>query len=455
VRQPNVFRTTAFRWALAFACFFLVGSLLLFGFIYWQAVIEEELRIDELMANKVATLAADPLDRVRLEVLRHIRDDPEGASVAELFDAEGHPLEGDIATLPPQLSLDGAPHEMTVMRADKQGNRGLSVHAAGLRLADGGILMIGRNIEELGDLRRFVAKALLLGVLPAIVLAVGGGILLGLRAQRRLRQIAGSAELIMAGQLSERLPVEGSDEIQHLAEIVNRMLDEIERLMHEIRDVGDEIAHDLRTPLTRVRARLERARDGAATRVELVETADKAIAGIDQALGIITALLRIAEIEHSERRVSFRAVDLAEVVREAAELYEPIAEDKGLMLATEAGSVAVFGDRDLLLEAIVNLVDNAVKFTPAGGKVWLAALKTPTGAILRVADTGPGIEESEREAVLRRFYRADKSRHTEGTGLGLSLVAAIARMHGFSLNIRGGDAGCVVELGCATAAPLG
>jgi signal transduction histidine kinase len=225
--------------------------------------------------------------------------------------------------------------------------------------------------------------------------------------------------------------------------------------MHEIRDVGDEIAHDLRTPLTRVRARLERARDGAATREELVEAADRAIAGIDQTLAIITALLRIAEIEHRERRVSFREIDLAEVVREAAELYEPIAEEKGLTLATEAGSVPVYGDRDLLLEATVNLVDNAVKFTPAGGKVWLSALKTPGGPVLRVADTGPGIEESEREAVLRRFYRTDKSRHTDGTGLGLSLVAAIARMHGFSLNIRGGDPGCVVELGCATAAPLG
>jgi signal transduction histidine kinase len=452
VRQPNVFRTTAFRWALAFACFFLFGSLLLFGFIYWQAVIDEELRIDELMANKVATLAADPPDRVRLDVIRHIRDDPEAASVAELFDPEGHPLEGDIAVLPAELALDGTPHELTVMRKSNQGTQLLWAHVAALRLGDGEILMIGRNIEELGDLRRFAAKALLLGVLPAIVLAVVGGVVLGLRAQRRLRQVARAAELIMAGQLSERLPVEGSDEIQHLAEIVNRMLDEIEHLMHEIRDVGDEIAHDLRTPLTRVRARLERARDGTATREELVETADRAITGIDQTLGIITALLRIAEIEHRERRLSFRAVDLAAVVREAAELYEPIAEDKGLTLATEAGSVSVFGDRDLLLEATVNLVDNAVKFTPSGGKIWLTALKTPAGAILRVADTGPGIEESEREAVLRRFYRADKSRHTEGTGLGLSLVAAIARMHGFSLNIRGGDPGCVVELGCATRA---
>ncbi len=451
MRQPDLFRTTAFRAALAFACFFLVGSLLLFGFIYWQAVIEEELRIDELMANKVAALSVDPPDRLRIAVLRHLRDDPERASVAELFDAEGRPVEGDVAVLPPQLTLDGTTHEMYVTLAGTQGNQRMFVHAAALRLADGEILLLGRNIEELGDLRRFVAKALFLGVLPAIGMAVGGGVVLGLRAQRRLRQIARSAELIMAGQLSERLPVKGSVEIQHLAEIVNRMLDEIEHLMHEMRDVGDEIAHDLRTPLTRVRARLERARDTAATREELVDAADRAIAGIDQALGIITALLRIAEIEHRERRVSFGAIDLAEVVREAAELYEPIAEDKGLTLATEAGSVAVYGDRDLLLEATVNLVDNAVKFTPAGGRVWLAALATPSGPVLRVSDTGPGIEENERAAVLRRFYRADKSRSTEGTGLGLSLVAAIARMHGFSLNIRGGDPGCVVELGCAPA----
>ncbi len=256
MRQPKVLQTTAFRWTLAFAGFFLVGSLLLFAFIFWQTVIEEELRIGELMSNRVTAIANDPPGRARLAVNRHINDDPEEAAVAELFDANGHPLEGNIAALPPQLTLDGTPAELTVTRVDDHGSHALWVHVAALRLPDGDIVVVGRTLEELGDLRQTVAKALMLGVVPAVVLAMCGGVFLGLRAQGRLDQVARAAELIMAGNLSQRLPAAGGDDMQRLAEIVNRMLDEIERLMNEIRDVGDEIAHDLRTPLTRVRARL-------------------------------------------------------------------------------------------------------------------------------------------------------------------------------------------------------
>ena len=222
-------------------------------------------------------------------------------------------------------------------------------------------------------------------------------------------------------------------------------------LIHEIAGIGDNIAHDLRTPLTRVRVRLERGRQRAATLGELQTVADQAIAGVDQSLTIITGLLRIAEIEHGRRLEGFGQVQLAPLAREVGELYDPIAEDKGVVLRVEvAGEVAVNGDRDLLFEAVTNLVDNAVKFTPKGGRVNIAVLRRGSDGVIRVSDTGPGIPDLERDAVTKRFYRSDKSRCTEGLGLGLSLVAAIVKLHGFRFSIGEGP-GCTVEIVCPRA----
>jgi signal transduction histidine kinase len=225
------------------------------------------------------------------------------------------------------------------------------------------------------------------------------------------------------------------------------MLSEIEALIHEIVGVGDNIAHDLRTPLTRVRLGLERGRERAATLEELGAVADQAIVGLDQSLAIITALLRIAEIEHGRRLDGFSQIQLAPLVHDVGDLYDPIAEDKRVTLRVEAADEAiVHGDRDLLFEAVANLVNNAVKFTPEGGNVELALVRRAGETVIRVTDTGPGIPEIEREAVTKRFYRSDKSRRTEGLGLGLSLVAAIVKLHGFRFTIAG--PGCTAEIAC-------
>jgi PAS domain S-box-containing protein len=223
---------------------------------------------------------------------------------------------------------------------------------------------------------------------------------------------------------------------------------QLEEALQEAKVVGDNIAHDLRTPLTRVRIRLERGRERAATPEEFRAVADQAIAGLDQSLTTITALLRITEIEHSRRREGFSEVQLAALLREAGDLYDPIAENKGVTLRVEAPDGAVVrGDRDLLFEAVANLVDNALKFTPEGGSVELALLHQEGETVLRVSDTGPGISEAEREAVTQRFYRSDKSRNTKGLGLGLSMVAAIIKLHSFRFRISPGP-GCTVEIAC-------
>ena len=222
----------------------------------------------------------------------------------------------------------------------------------------------------------------------------------------------------------------------------------LEEALQEAKVVGDNIAHDLRTPLTRVRIRLERGREHAATLEEFRAVADQAMAGLDQSLTTITALLRITEIEHSRRREGFGQVQLAPLIREAADLYDPIAENKGVTLRVEApDGAAVSGDRDLLFEAVANLVDNAVKFTPEGGRVELTLLHQEGETIIRVSDTGPGIPEIEREAVTQRFYRSDQSRNIKGLGLGLSMVAAIIKLHSFRFRISSGP-GCTVEVAC-------
>jgi len=223
---------------------------------------------------------------------------------------------------------------------------------------------------------------------------------------------------------------------------------QLEEALQEAKVVGDNIAHDLRTPLTRVRIRLERGHEHASTLEEFRAVADQAIAGLDQLLTTITALLRITEIEHSRRRERFGEVQLAPLICEVGDLYGPIAEDKGVTLWAEAPDGAtVQGDRDLLFEAVVNLVDNAVKFTPEGGRVELVLLCKEGETVIRVIDTGPGIPEIEREAVTKRFYRSDKSRNTKGLGLGLSMVAAIIKLHDFRFRISAGP-GCTAEIAC-------
>ena len=233
---------------------------------------------------------------------------------------------------------------------------------------------------------------------------------------------------------------------RHITAVVRAAL--LEEALQEAKVVGDNIAHDLRTPLTRVRIRLERGREHASTLEEFRAVADQAIAGLDQSLTTITALLRITEIEHSRRREGFGEVQLVPLLREVGDLYDPIAEDKGVILRVEAPDGAtVLGDRDLLFEAVTNLVDNAVKFTPEGGRVELVLLYQEGETVIRVSDTGPGIPELEREAVTQRFYRSDKTRNIKGLGLGLSMIAAIIKLHDFRFRISAGP-GCTAEIAC-------
>jgi signal transduction histidine kinase len=458
MRLLELLRATPFRWALLVAAAFAVCTLILFGFFYWQTTMYVTANIDGAIVEEAHLIAGDPPTQGRQDVLeaidRRLRDDPRRVKLAGLFGPDGERIAGNIGSLPNGLLLDGGAHATLLMRDGSGGRESQIVRAVGLRLASGDVLLLGRDAQEVRWTAAIEGRALALGLLPATCLALLAGAWLSLRAQRRIEAMGRQASRIIAGELQQRLPIRRSgDPFDRLGVIVNRMLDEIEALVRALAGVGEDIAHDIRTPLTRVRAMLERGRDQAEALPELQALNDRAIAGLDQSLAIVTALLRIAEVDNEQRLAALEALTLGEIVREVGDLYDPIAEDKGVALHVETfDATPVIGDRDLLLEAVANLVDNAIKFTPTGGSVRISLLPGADGPIIRVADTGPGIDPADREAVTRRFYRADKSRGTQGVGLGLSLVAAIVKRHGFTLVISVGPC-CVVDLACRAARP--
>ncbi|PSO33264.1 ATP-binding protein [Bradyrhizobium sp. MOS002] len=435
MRQIQLIRSSTFLWALAMAAGFALFVVGLFAFIYWELDDYLIARSDRMITTQIHFIAElSPAHRISA-IADHLDQDSRGVQYAGLFDAAGTRLAGNIDRVPRELGLDGAVRGVRLDLIKQPAVHDPVVRVVGKRLDGGEVLVVGRNVDETREISSVVGQALALGLLPAFSLCLLAGAWLSLRAQRRVEEVNQRVQRIVAGELRERLPQDGTDDpFARLAGIVNGMLDEMETMINALAGVGNDIAHDLRTPLTRVRLALERGRSHAGTLEELQETIDKAIAGIDQSLAIVTALLRLTEIENNRRMAGFGEVALDEILREVCDVYEPIAEDKRVGLSVViARDVQVWGDRDLLFEAVANLVDNAVKFTPSGGRVELALEADDDTALVCVSDTGPGISEQEREAVLRRFYRSDKMRHTPGVGLGLSLVAAIVKLHGFRL----------------------
>jgi signal transduction histidine kinase len=378
-----------------------------------------------------------------------LKQDPGRVQVIALFGPDGGRIAGNLEHPPRDLGADDVIQTTVVDRADERGRKIQAVRLIARRLPNGDVLVIGRNVDEVGEIARVLEGALALGLVPVVLLCLSVGWALSTRCRRLIIEVNQRVQRIVAGDLRERQPHRnGDDPFSSLAMIVNGMLDEMETLIQSLAGVGNDIAHDLRTPLTRARLTLERGRSKAATLEELQAIADKTILGIDQSLAIVTAIMRLAEIEKSQRLVGFSTLALADLIREVADMYDPVAEDKGIVLLIHsADELCAYGDRDLLIEAVANLVDNAVKFTPGGGRVEIGLIPGQGESIVRVKDTGAGISESERDAVLRRTYRSAKAGNTSGLGLGLNLVAAIARLHGFRLTIVPGP-GCVVEIGC-------
>ncbi len=449
--------TSVFRWTVSIATGFAGMALMLFGFIYWQTAVHERQKIDRTVVMEAARLTRSPPPEVAARLDAWLADDPHGVRYGGLFRRDGAHLAGNLQGVPKRLPVDGHAHRAVFKGIDRDhdGDDPEVVRAVAVAVDPARVLVIGYDIDELEDVQEIIRRALILGLVPALLLSLVAGTWLAWRAQSRVASVHEAIARIMQGQLSGRLPLHGTgDDLDRLAAAVNGMLDEIERLIEGIRGVSDSIAHDLRTPLTRVRNRLERSREEALTRDDFQNAADRAIASVDQALAVVSSVLRISAIDHGRRREAFTQVDLAQILAEAAELYEPLAEEKGvvLSLALRPASVVV-GDHDMLIEAVGNLLDNAIKFAPVQTTVTLSLTAEVYSLRIRIGDRGPGILPGERDRVLQRFYRSERSRSVPGSGLGLSLVASVLALHGFRLEIGDAAPGCIIDLHCTPALP--
>ena len=308
-------------------------------------------------------------------------------------------------------------------------------------------MLLGRSLVEIYALRRTVMTSLATAIGPMAFLALAIGAYFAWRESRRLIDIHETITTIMRGDLRVRLPTKrGPDEIDRIAIDVNRMLDEIVRLLMQVKNVSDNIAHDLRTPLAVMRAKLERGVAGSDDQ-ELRLAARHALVELDKATRTMAALLRISDIEGRNRSSAFTPIDLAAICADVFEFYEPLGKDKAIAMILETPSpVPTFGDGDLMREAISNLIDNAIKFTPKGGAIKVSAFASQGHVAVQVRDNGRGVPPAERDKIFERFYRADRNERTPGSGLGLSIVSAIAKLHGLSLRVDDNGPGALFEM---------
>jgi signal transduction histidine kinase len=433
VLGSRLFSTLAFRIVLAYLALFAFSAAALVAFTYWNTKRALDAETDQTIEAEIGGLSEE-YQRQGLGGLTDVitaRSLHASQGLYLLVGPLGHPLAGNLDAWP-NVKRTGR----RFVEFDYQRRIGgiLERHPARgrvFKLTGGFQLLVARDVRERSQTERTFTTTLPWSVALMLTLGLIGGALMSRNLLTRLDQINSTSRKIMAGDLSRRLPVSrAGDEFDSLAGNVNRMLDRIERLMRGMRDVTDSIAHDLRSPLNRLRNRLEGLlRTLPPTGTESTET-EAAVAEIDRLIATFNSLLLIAEAEAGLERSAMSRLDLLAIARDVCELYAPVAEESGIDLGlAPGGSGEIDGNLNLLSQALANLVDNAIKYTPTGGKVVISAEQTPGGAVLSVADTGPGIAAEDRMRVVGRFVRLEASRNSPGSGLGLSLVAAVARLH--------------------------
>jgi signal transduction histidine kinase len=365
-----------------------------------------------------------------------------------LSDSSSAVLAANLGQWPPTAMPPSGWTEFRAPRVSAEGTAGPLVRGMINTFASGDRLLVGRDISDLDSFTGQIKTAVISGVSLIFVLAGVASVLVTRRTVARIEQINATSRAIMASALDKRIPLRGTnDEWDRVAENLNLMLERIETLMGEVKQVSDNLAHDLRTPLTRMRGRLEKAYHGQRLDEDAQVLIGDTIADLDAVLRIFTSITRIAQIETQVRTGAFRTVNLVEIAHEVVELYDAAAEQSGSCLTmTGNGEVLVIGDRDLIFDAIANLVDNAIKHGHAGGKVVVASETVNGSPVVSITDNGPGIPADQYEQVFKRFYRLEQSRYTPGNGLGLSLVSAVARLHGARIEMLDNSPGLQFKL---------
>jgi len=446
----KLLRSSTLRLSIIHMAAFGLSVLVLLWFIYSSTAGFMERQTDETINAEIQGLAEQYSQLGLTGLIRVIKSrvakDKAGQSVYLLTDWKFNPLAGNLGEWPKFRDTGSGWSDATL--EDTENFEPRRVRMRYFLLPGNFHLVVGRDVSERVKVERLIIDALVWGLAITVVLGGAGGILTSRWMLKRIDVINRASREIMNGDLSRRIPNRGTgDEFDRLAESLNAMLDQIVRLMDGVRQVSNNIAHDLRGPLNRIRSGLEISLPNATTTEEFRNVIEHTIASIDNLLQIFNALLTIAQAESGTRRQDFEDTDLTALAADVAELYEPLAEEKDLSLDVSlTRGVTVPGNRHLLSQALANLLDNAVKYTPAGGRLILSLTTPATGPELAVADSGPGIPAADRDRVLERFARLESSRNTPGSGLGLSLVAAVAGLHRAELRLEDNHPGLRVVL---------
>lgn len=429
----DLVRSTPLRLAVAFTMLIVLLTGGVFTFIYEATTSARIAQMRVVFADEAAKAAASSEGRLRSALELRLTRDFRRLNFVALYDPSGRLLFGNLARKP-DIPADGRTYYLPEFRATEDSEPEPTLLVAHGR-PDGEVVVLGRNVTEVEIMRSVLGRALSFAILPVAAGALAAGLFFARRAAARVEEIEGAITEIMKGDLRARLPVgSGIDEFDGVIASVNRMLDEIERLLGQLAAVGDNIAHDLRAPVVNVRAILEGVLAEAPKGYGLRQPIQSALRQLDRAMATIAALLRVSAIERERRLGAFADVDLAAVCAELHEFFLPLAEAKGVALRLAADHPVIRrGDPDLMREAVANLLDNALKFTPRGGAVQLTVTDEAGLARIDVSDNGRGVPAEERRDIFRRFARAQNGADLPGVGLGLNIVETIARLHNMDL----------------------
>jgi len=446
----DIRNTSTFRLTVAFGLVFAVGVTVLLGLIYVLSAQQLIHRSDRILRREVSMLAALPPDMLADGIRNQITHMPTRINFFGLRAADGTPIAGNIAAnirVPLNTSVEW----------DNHPGFDRPIQLLAVRTPSGETLIVARDISPLVDMRHRVLVILTGSGIFIAIIVLSCGIALSVEPLRRVQGFQEALSRIAAGDLRARMPLSRRrDELDLFAATVNQMIEELARAIVQVKGVTDAVAHDLRTPLTRVRSQLYRLRHSDAELGSIDSMVEAATDDLDMVLERFAALLRISELETGRRRAGFARVALAPLVTRVFELYEPLAEDRQIGIRLEADADGeVDGDEQLLFEAIGNLVDNAIKFSPEGGEILIRLANGSEGPRIEVRDNGPGIAPEEHQAVVRRFHRGANAADVPGTGLGLSLVLAIVHLHGFSLSLFDALPGLIASIYCSTNHPSG
>lgn len=447
-RRFTMFRSAGVRFAVVYALLLAVSAAALAMFLWWSTAGLLDRQTEAAIRADAQGLAErwqeGGLPALVLTIDERLSGNVDDDALYLLTNARMQRIAGNLDHWPGIVREGDTWYELPV---DRAGTLSMAL-VWRYDLPDGYHLLIGRDVQVRSQLRRLLTDALLWALVIVLAMAIAGALIVRSLLRRTLANVSTTANAIAAGDFAQRVKLSGrGDEFDQLAEVINDMLDRIGRLMDGVRQVSNAIAHDLRTPITRARTRLEEASLRADSPEALRAAIDRATADLDGIVAVFQALLRISEIEVGTRRSAFAPLDLAPLLADVVELYEAVAEEKGVTLAAEIPErLPAYGDRELVQQAVANLLDNAVKFSPPGSTVRLHAAVTPGGAEVSVIDQGPGIPPEDLKRATERFFRGEFARSTPGAGLGLALVQAVAQLHGGVLRLGDAHPGLAASL---------